>query len=186
MKKSGRGPGRRESRREADELEYRFDGVRRNVTNSRLHNLKMLLTGVWGYGGDKANFIFGFGFCRAFARGGLGVGGCPTAGYFLLLRQKKSNQRKGDPTAPPLRGESRLTEKIGRAPKLGLRPQTSAPDFPRFFRQGETGQRGGNGVGERPFGVGKTGYRFFGNISVIVPSANSAAKHNVSDKVGCG
>jgi len=25
------------------------------------------------------------------------VGGCPTASYFLLLRQKESSQRKGDP-----------------------------------------------------------------------------------------
>jgi hypothetical protein len=32
------------------------------------------------------------------------VGGSPTASHFLLLRQKESNQRKGDPGLPPLRG----------------------------------------------------------------------------------
>ena len=31
------------------------------------------------------------------------AGGCPAASHFLLLRQKESNQRKGDPGLPLLR-----------------------------------------------------------------------------------
>jgi|SRR3989338_4165518 len=32
------------------------------------------------------------------------AGGSPAASHFLLLRQKESNPRKGDPGLPPLRG----------------------------------------------------------------------------------
>src|ERR1019366_7184170 len=32
------------------------------------------------------------------------AGGSPAASHFLLPRQKESNQRKGDPGLPPLRG----------------------------------------------------------------------------------
>jgi len=43
----------------------------------------------------------------------LGVGGCPTAGYLLLLAQKKSNPRKGHPTSPALRASLRFAAKAG-------------------------------------------------------------------------
>jgi hypothetical protein len=51
------------------------------------------------------------------------VGGCPTASYFLLLRQKESNQRKGDPGLPPLRGTLAHSQTSGAA-ELALRAQT--------------------------------------------------------------
>ncbi len=57
------------------------------------------------------------------------VGGCPTASYFLLLRQKESNQRKGDPGLPPLRGSLRCSTGQAAA-ELALRAQTVLADIP--------------------------------------------------------
>jgi len=37
------------------------------------------------------------------------VGGSPTASHFFLLRQRKSNQKEGDPGLPPLRGSLRCS-----------------------------------------------------------------------------
>ena len=120
-----------------------------------------------------------------FARGCLDAGGSPAASCFLCSA-KESNPhhkgvlagrsvlctghggKKGRPAAPPLRAKSHLPEKIGRAPKLGLRPQTSAPDFPRFFREGETGQREGEASGSNRSGLEKTapGAQLCGEIHV--------------------
>jgi len=51
------------------------------------------------------------------------AGGCPAASYFLLLRQKESSQRKGDPGLPPLRGALRCSTAQAAA-ELALRAQT--------------------------------------------------------------
>jgi hypothetical protein len=37
------------------------------------------------------------------------VGGSPTASHFFLLRQRKSNQKEGDPGAPLLRSSLRCS-----------------------------------------------------------------------------
>jgi hypothetical protein len=51
------------------------------------------------------------------------VGGSPTASHFFLLRQRKSNQKEGDPGLPPLRGTLRCS--TGQAAvELALRAQT--------------------------------------------------------------
>ena len=51
----------------------------------------------------KINFNFNF------------AGGCTAASYFLLLRQKESNPRKGDPGLPPLRGSLNFSSASGAA-----------------------------------------------------------------------
>jgi hypothetical protein len=43
------------------------------------------------------------------------AGGCPAASHFLLLRQKESNQRKGAPGLPPLRGSLDISPASGAA-----------------------------------------------------------------------
>ena len=43
------------------------------------------------------------------------VGGSPTASHFFLLRQRKSNQKEGDPGAPPLRGSLDISPTSGAA-----------------------------------------------------------------------
>ena len=57
------------------------------------------------------------------------AGGSPAASHFLLLRQKESNQRKGDPGLPPLRGALRCSTGQAAA-ELALRAQTVLADFP--------------------------------------------------------
>ena len=37
------------------------------------------------------------------------AGGSPAASHFFLLRQRKSNQKEGDPGLPPLRGTLRCS-----------------------------------------------------------------------------
>ena len=37
------------------------------------------------------------------------AGGSPAASHFFLLRQRKSNQKEGDPGLPPLRGALRCS-----------------------------------------------------------------------------
>ena len=49
--------------------------------------------------------------------------------HFLLLRQKESNQRKGDPGLPPLRGTLRCSTGQAAA-ELALRAQTVLADYP--------------------------------------------------------
>ena len=57
------------------------------------------------------------------------AGGRPAASYFLLLRQKESNQRKGDPGLPPLRGSLRCSTGQA-AEELALRAQTVLAEIP--------------------------------------------------------
>ena len=57
------------------------------------------------------------------------VGGSPTASHFLLLRQKESNPRKGDPGLPPLRGSLRCSTGQAAA-ELALRAQTVLAEIP--------------------------------------------------------
>ena len=57
------------------------------------------------------------------------AGGSPAARHFLLLRQKESNQRKGDPGLPPLRGSLRCSTGQAAA-ELALRAQTVLADIP--------------------------------------------------------
>jgi hypothetical protein len=57
------------------------------------------------------------------------AGGSPAASYFLLLRQKESNQRKGDPGLPPLRGALRCSTGQAAA-ELALRAQTVLAEIP--------------------------------------------------------
>jgi len=62
------------------------------------------------------------------------AGGSPAASHFLLLRQKESNQRKGDPGLPPLRGSldqpqasgAAQLDLAGRTPRAPLRDLNSA------------------------------------------------------------
>src|ERR1700693_802836 len=57
------------------------------------------------------------------------VGGSPTASHFFLLRQRKSNQKEGDPGLPPLRGTLRCSTGQAAA-ALALRTQTVLSDIP--------------------------------------------------------
>jgi hypothetical protein len=62
------------------------------------------------------------------------VGGSPTASHFLLLRQKESNQRKGDPSAPLLRSSLRCStgQAAAELARSATRPraQTVLADYP--------------------------------------------------------
>jgi len=57
------------------------------------------------------------------------AGGSPAASHFLLLRQKESDQRKGDPGLPPLRGTLRCSTGQAAA-ELALRAQTVLAEIP--------------------------------------------------------
>jgi hypothetical protein len=62
------------------------------------------------------------------------VGGSSTASHFFLLRQRKSNQKEGDPGLPPLRGSldqpqasgAAQLDLVGRTPRAPLRDSNSA------------------------------------------------------------
>jgi|GEM_PF-3897342 len=57
------------------------------------------------------------------------AGGSPAASYFFLLRQRKSNQKEGDPGLPPLRGALRCSTGQAAA-ELALRAQTVLAEIP--------------------------------------------------------
>jgi hypothetical protein len=57
------------------------------------------------------------------------AGGSPTASHFFLLRQRKSNQKEGDPGLPPLRGTLRCSTGQAAA-ELALSAQTVLADIP--------------------------------------------------------
>jgi hypothetical protein len=76
------------------------------------------------------------------ARNCFDAGGCPAAGYFILLVQNTSNQIKRHPAAPALRASLGFPGESGGCVKLGLRPQTNAADGPRFARKTEAVQKG--------------------------------------------
>jgi len=57
------------------------------------------------------------------------VGGSPTASHFFLLRQRKSNQKEGDPGLPLLRGTLRCSTAQAAA-ELALRAQTVLAEIP--------------------------------------------------------
>jgi hypothetical protein len=62
------------------------------------------------------------------------AGGSPAASHFFLLRQRKSNQKEGDPGLPPLRGSldqpqasgAAQLDLAGRTPRAPLRDSNSA------------------------------------------------------------
>jgi hypothetical protein len=74
------------------------------------------------------------------------VGGSPTASHFLLLRQKESNQRKGDPGFPPTSWVpcvARLLRRL-RNSRYALRQSSpKSPDQPALLggAQGKTSQK---------------------------------------------
>ena len=57
------------------------------------------------------------------------AGGSPAASHFFLLRQRKSNQKEGDPGLPPLRGSLRCSTGQAAA-ELALRAQTVLAEIP--------------------------------------------------------
>jgi hypothetical protein len=57
------------------------------------------------------------------------AGGSPAASHFFLLRQRKSNQKEGDPGLPPLRGALRCSTGQAAA-ELALRAQTVLAEIP--------------------------------------------------------
>jgi hypothetical protein len=57
------------------------------------------------------------------------AGGRPAASHFFLLRQRKSNQKEGDPGLPPLRGSLRCSTGQAAA-ELALRAQTVLAEIP--------------------------------------------------------
>jgi len=57
------------------------------------------------------------------------AGGSPAASHFFLLRQRKSNQKEGDPGLPPLRGTLRCSPGQAAA-ELALRAQTVLAEIP--------------------------------------------------------
>src|SRR5674476_1208343 len=71
------------------------------------------------------------------------AGGSPTASHFFLLRQRKSNQRKGDPGLPPLRGTldqpqasgAAQLDLAGRTPRAPLRDSNITSDLAEVFFQ---------------------------------------------------
>jgi len=73
------------------------------------------------------------------------VGGSPTAGYFLLLAQEKSNQREGHPALPALRASLGFPKKSGGCGTRALRS-----DSPRRLPPISSEIRGGaEGVSRR-------------------------------------
>ena len=56
------------------------------------------------------------------------------ASYFLLLRQKKGKQRKGDPGAVPAAPVPCATRNAGRLAKLAFRPDNPSRRPPAFLR----------------------------------------------------
>jgi hypothetical protein len=78
------------------------------------------------------------------------AGGSPAASNFLLLRQKESNQRKGDPGLPPLRGSldqpqasgAAQLDLTGRTPRAPLRDSNSARLNLRFLAADRGGAQG--------------------------------------------
>src|SRR5450756_2970461 len=78
------------------------------------------------------------------------AGGSPAASHFFLLRQRKSNQKKGDPGLPPLRGSldqpqaSRAAQLdlAGRTPRAPLRDSNSARLNLRFLAADRGGAQG--------------------------------------------
>jgi hypothetical protein len=71
------------------------------------------------------------------------VGGSPTASHFFLLRQRKSNQKEGDPGLPPLRGSLDISPTSGAAqlalaghtPRAPLRSSNITSDLAEVFIQ---------------------------------------------------
>ena len=78
------------------------------------------------------------------------VGGSPTASHFFLLRQRKSNQKEGDPGLPPLRGTldqpqasgAAQLDLAGRTPRAPLRDSNSARLNLRSLATGRGGAQG--------------------------------------------
>jgi len=75
------------------------------------------------------------------------VGGSPTASHFFLLRQRKSNQKEGDPAVSPF-GFLRSVNKIGRLrnshdPLRGHVLKQCSPS-PQFYRPPSALQKGMN------------------------------------------
>jgi hypothetical protein len=62
------------------------------------------------------------------------AGGSPAASHFFLLRQRKSNQKEGDPGLPPLRGALRCStgQAAAELARSAARPraQTVLADYP--------------------------------------------------------
>src|SRR5450759_1271431 len=65
------------------------------------------------------------------------AGGSPAASHFFLLRQRKSNQKEGDPGFPPLRGTldqpqasgAAQLDLAGRTPRAPLRDSNITSDL---------------------------------------------------------
>jgi len=80
----------------------------------------------------------------------LDAGGCPAAGYFILLAQNISNQTKGHPAAPALRATFGLTVKLGGCATRPSRAHKTCPaaeleqcsPSSQFDRQTEAVQKG--------------------------------------------
>ncbi len=75
-----------------------------------------------------------------FARGGLGRGAVPAAGYFILLAQNKVTKQKGTPLPRPFGLNLALPKKSGGRPNSGLKAlrqvRPTAPDFFGKARRG--------------------------------------------------
>src|SRR5450759_3405157 len=78
------------------------------------------------------------------------AGGSPATSHFLLLRQKESNPRKGDPGLPPLRGTldqpqasgAAQLDLAGRTPRAPLRDSNIARLNLRFLAADRGGAQG--------------------------------------------
>jgi hypothetical protein len=74
------------------------------------------------------------------------AGGCPAASHFFLLRQRKSNQKEGDPGLPPLRGTLDQPQASGAAQlaRSATRPraQTVLAQPHRLFASDRGGAQG--------------------------------------------
>ena len=78
------------------------------------------------------------------------AGGRPAASHFFLLRQRKSNQKEGDPGLPPLRGSlnqpqasgAAQLDLAGRTPRAPLRDSNSARLNPRLLAADRGGAQG--------------------------------------------
>ena len=84
------------------------------------------------------------------SRSCLDAGGCPAAGYFILLVQNTSNQTKRHPAAPALRASFGLTVKLGGCATRPSEVHTPHPTAEleqcspssQFVRQTEAAQKG--------------------------------------------
>jgi hypothetical protein len=116
------------------------------------------------------------------------AGGSPAASHFLLLRQKESNQRKGDPGLPPLRGSLDISPTSGAAQlalaghtnRAPLRSSNSARLNPRLLAKYRGGAQGKAKRKSKPYGGQQVAHHSQNTSSPVHSNLNPCAKKEKS------